>query len=152
MEISKISLTLEEHEFCEKALKILRSKLPNYVSVVSVTLDGSRMRIDGRVEKAGSHEFALTFEISASADGRDVLFKLKKANVTNTAWIPMPDFALVNAALAKGIPDSTGVSYSWGDEQLRISIGEIVKLKYGIVLQARIAKLEFSHGLSVVLS
>lgn len=153
MEISGLSFTLEEHEVCERVLLLLRKKVPDYVSITSVSLDSDYLSLEGKVKKAGTRKFSISFRILRSRDGGELILKLKSAKVSNTWWVPMTsDFALVNAALARGIPDSPGVSYSWGDEQLQVSVGEIVKMKYGIDLHARIEKLDFSHGLSVVLA
>lgn len=151
MKINKLNVSFAAHEVCEKALHLLRTKVPADVLIKSVTLDGDMVSICGSTSRAGSHSFTISFRLQYDSDGSAIILKLKRATVTNTWWLPgVPDFALVNGILAKSIPDSPGIQYSWGKERLKISLSELL-WRFGIHLEGKIVGMTCGSEIGLVI-
>ena len=143
MEISKLHIHIEESEFCERVLTLLRNKVPPFVTIDSVTIDGNEMCISGVAEKVGTHRFKIKFQMRASSTGCTVILKLKDAYITNV----IVDFAVANAALSQ-ISDSPGISYSWWNEELSIDVAALLH-GFGVAFTPKTFSMNFDRGVDV---
>jgi len=148
MVISKLHVHMDEHEFCERALELLRKKVPSFVNIHTVTIDDDEVCVGGQVDKVGSHAFTVTFRMALASDGSAILLKLLSADVSNTFLPSAGDFALVNMALVNSIPDSAGISYSWSDETLSIEPSTLFA-GFGIDFTARASCIDFGDGIDL---
>ena len=150
MKISGLTLTISLKEFCDRVLRLLRSRVPSFVTISSVTINKDLISVNGAVSKLGERTFSTTFALQYD-ENLSIILKLKSATVSKTWMIPGTDFAIVNAALANSIPDSPGVSYSWWDERLNISLPDLLSTK-GIDLDGRIVQLLCAPEIKIVIA
>lgn len=148
MKISGLTLTIPPEEFRDRVLGLLRDRVPSFVTISSVTINRDLISVKGAVSKLGERTFSTTFALQYD-ENLSIVLKLVSATVSKT--LPRTDFAIVNAALAKSIPDSPGVSYSWWDERLKISLPDLLSTK-GIGLEGRIVQMLCAPEIKIVIA
>lgn len=142
MRLAKLDILMPEYEFCERVILLLRSKVPGYLVITSVTIDGNRLTIRGRNEKICKMDFFVTFSISSSSDGDCVYLRLEDAS--HGTWI-------LNSIIALAIPEIKGIEYSWGSKRLVIQVSQILG-KCGVDMTGRIKSLSFNNGIHIKIS
>lgn len=142
MRLAKLDVLLPEHEVCERVILLLRSKVPGYLVITSVTIDGNLLTIRVRNEKFITIDFFVTLSISSGCDGDCVYLRLEDCTL---------GARIMNSIIAACVPEMPGIEYSWSGKRLVVRVPSILE-RFGIDMAGHITGLSFNNGIRIQIS